>query len=264
MVNLAGRPAQAGLTIVASGTSAVPVKVVIPKPAATGYRWDFGDGTSATTQSPAVAHDYFPAIQGGKVAHSFDVTPALRYPPPPSTPTNSDGQADPRPAFGLRPLRRRLGTIVPHVTGDAYARYQVVGFSGSMVVHNLEAQAIALDRMAVVAHSDDPDDDPAPPQFAAMKSAVTIKAKSASGLGVFLLTSQLKKLGPLGPSMPGFTVFYEGTAADKTPVRFSYAFRTCAEATRASPSGSRRRRWHGMPRRWSRRWRRSPPTRRWR
>src|SRR5262249_13899060 len=61
-------------TATASGLVAAIDNLVPPATTATSYKWDFGDGTTATTQSPSVTHDFFPAIRPGRGAQSFDVT----------------------------------------------------------------------------------------------------------------------------------------------------------------------------------------------
>jgi hypothetical protein len=202
-----------------TSASFAPVVAQTP-PMATSYQWDFGDGSTVTTQAPVVTHDFFAAIQAGKVAHSFDVSCTIVH----------DNLAVKRTlvlqsAYGLC---RQFGVVVPPVSGDFYATFQQVAFSGSIVVHNLEASPIVLNQMACVAFSDDSSVTPAAPQFTAMKNPVQIQAKSVVALGVYVPTSQLQD-AKLGPKVNGFTVYYSGTmtAADGSavPVRFSYSFR---------------------------------------
>jgi hypothetical protein len=187
------------------------------KPAATSYRWDFGDGQTLTTQSPHVTHDYFPATQAGKVAHSFDVTCTVVH----------DNVTVKRTlvlhsAYGLC---RRLGVIVPPVTGTAYATFQHVAFSASLIVHNLEASPITLNSMACVPLSDDATVALPAPKFTTMHVPVVVAARSASGLGVYIPLNQLQ----LGSAVVnGFAVYYSGemqAGGTSVPVRFSYAFR---------------------------------------
>lgn len=188
------------------------------QPEATSYKWDFGDGQSLTTQSPNATHDYFPAIQAGKVAHSFHVTCTIVH----------DNVTVKRTLvlYSAYGLCRQLGVVVPPVTGTDYATFQHVAFSASLIVHNLESSPITLNAMACVPLSDQTAVAPPPPQFTAMKVPVVIAAKSASALGVYIPLSQLQLNGA---AVNGFTVLYSGTmkASNGTsvPVRFSYAFR---------------------------------------
>jgi hypothetical protein len=209
----------AGAKVTGSGTFARQLVVTTPmKPAATSYKWDFGDGTQIVTQSPIATHDYAPAIQSSAVAYSFHVSCTIVH----------DSLTVQRTLvlYSAYGLCRQLGTIVPRVTGDVYATNQRVAFSASLIVQNLEAQDITLNKMACVPLSTDPDANLPSPKFTPMTSPVTIRASSASGLGVYVPMSLLEQSSKLGPGVPGYAVYYGGVAADgKTPVRFSHVFR---------------------------------------
>jgi hypothetical protein len=189
------------------------------KPTATSYKWDFGDGHTLTTQSPIATHDYFPAIQADKVAHSFDVSCTIEH----------DNVTVKRTlvlhsAYGFC---RRFGVIVPHVTGTAtYATLQHVAFSASLIVHNLEALPVTLNRMACVPLSDNANVALPAPKFTTMKVPVVVAAKSASAIGVYIPLSQLRLANAV---VNGFAVHYSGQMQVGTgrsvPVHFSYAFR---------------------------------------
>ena len=188
-------------------------------PAGTAYEWDFGDGTTAQTTTPSVTHDYFPAIAGSDVARSFHVTCTIVH----------DNVTVKRTlvltsAYGIC---RQLGTIVPPVTSaSAYATFQHLAFSASLVVHNLEDAAITLDEMASVPVSDAASTAPPAPVFTRMQVPVTIAAHSASALGVYIPANELKLTGD---TTNGFIVYYSGemqrAGGPPLPVRFSYAFR---------------------------------------
>jgi hypothetical protein len=211
--------AKAATAHAATAAPAAP-KTATAKPAPASYKWDFGDGQTATTQSPTVAHDYFPAIQAGQLTHSFHVTCTI----------SQDNMTIKRTlvlhsAYGLC---RQAGTIVPPVTGDAYATFQHVGYSGSMVVHNLETSPITLDSMACIPLSKDATAALPAPKFTKMQVPVVLAANSATGVGVYITQAQLLQGGIAGANVTGFTVYYSGTmkGADgkAMPVRFSYAF----------------------------------------
>jgi hypothetical protein len=189
------------------------------KPDATSYRWDFGDGQTLTTQSPTATHDYFPAIQADKIAHSFHVSCTIMH-----------DNVTVRRTLVLHSsygLCRRHGVIVPPVTATAtYATFQHVAFSASLIVHNLEASSITISAMACVPLSDDGKVALAAPKFTSMNTPVVIAGKSASALGIYIPLSHLKLANAV---VNGFTVHYTGAmpAGDGKfiPVRFSRAFR---------------------------------------
>jgi hypothetical protein len=189
-----------------------------PTPTDTAYEWDFGDGTTLQTNASSVTHDYFPAITGGDLSRSFDVTCRIVH----------DNVTVKRTlvltsAYGLC---RRTGTIVPPITSaSAYATFQHLAFSASLVVHNLESAPITLDKMAFVPISDAAGATPPAPSFTAMTVPVTVGAHSACALGVYIPANELKLSGG---TTNGFVVYYSGELqepGESLPVRFSYAFR---------------------------------------
>jgi len=190
-------------------------------PQSTSYKWNFGDGTTATTQTPSVTHDYFPAIQAGLVSHVFDVTCTAEHDNVTVTRTlvlNS--------AYGLC---KNFGTLVPNIDSDVFATWHKgTGFSASMTIYNIEAEPITLTSTGVVALSDNPDAELPPPVFTTMKTPITIKAKSASAVGILISISQLASATKLGNAVPGFMVYYRGSYTEQgktTPVLFSRTIR---------------------------------------
>ncbi len=203
-------------TVTSAGTAtnsaiSAPVALRTP-PMATSYNWDFGDGQVVTTQAPTVSHDYFPAIEPDKVEHSFAVTCTIVH----------DNLTVKRTlvlhsAYGL--CRQATGIIVPPVTGDVYATFQHVAFSGSMVVHNLEAYPITLNSMACVPLSSDPSAELPSPQFTTMQVPVVLDLNSAMLLGVYINLDQLQQAaGALGPNVNGFTVYYSGRCSTSVKI----------------------------------------------
>jgi hypothetical protein len=169
------------------------------EPMATSYQWNFGDGQTLTTQSPTATHDYFPAIQAQKIAHSFDVTCTVVH-----DNVTIKQTLVLHSAYGLC---KRLGIVVPPVTGPDYATFQQVGFSASLIVHNLEPFAITLNNMACAPLSDDGSAQLPPPAFTTMQNPVVIAANSTSALGVYVSLSQLQLNGAVAN---GFAVYYTG------------------------------------------------------
>lgn len=197
---LAALKLPAGVSVKTSAAiGSLAQNIIKALPTATSYKWDFGDGTTLTTQSPTATHDYFPAIQSQNVSQNFNVTCTVVHDNITVTRTLALVSA-----YGVS---KKLGSIVPHYNGDDYAVFQHVGFSGSIVVHNIEPESITLNRMAIVPISDSPSVDPPAPQFVEMKTPVTIPANGSVGLGVYVTKDQL---GKLGPNTSGFTVYYSG------------------------------------------------------
>lgn len=187
-------------------------------PEATSYQWNFGDGQTLTTQSPNVTHDYSASIEAGDITRSFDVTCTAVH----------DNVTAKRTlvlhsAYGLC---KQLGAIVPRVTGSAYAKFQQVAFFASLTVYNLEPTLITLNSMACVPLSDNTSVAPPAPKFTTMQNPVTVGAKSASAIGVYIPVSELQVPGA---QINSFAVYYSGSmqaGGGKTiPVRFSYIFR---------------------------------------
>ena len=214
-------------TATASATIAAIPHLAPPAPVATTYKWDFGDGTTATTQSPVVMHDFFPAIRAGRSAQSFDVTCTAVH----------DNVTVKRTVtvHSAYDLCRRTGIIVPHVSDATYATFQHVAFTASLIVHNLEDLPLTLTQMAFVPISDDPAVLPQPPRFVAMAQPIRIAANGASALGIYVPLSELRDASRA--PMDGFTVIYTGQMAQadgsSVPVRFTRVLRiSLADARR--------------------------------
>jgi hypothetical protein len=215
------RQAAPNAAVTAVGSSAASSVNSQSAPQATSYKWSFGDGTTETTQSPSVTHDYFPAIQAGIVSHPFDVTCTVVHDNVTVTRTLV--------LHSAYELCKSYGTIVPNVESDVFATWQkTAGFTASMTVYNIESEAITLTQMGFVPLSDNPDALLPAPVFTTMKTPITIKAKSASALGVVISLAQLAPATKLGSAVPGFIVHYRGShvlQGKTTPVMFSRAIR---------------------------------------
>ena len=246
----AGTPAAAATTAIDSAGSVATGAAAAGALVDTSYTWDFGDGSApVTTQSPAVTHDFFPAITGNAVTHSFNVSCTAVH----------DNLTVQRTivlhsAYGMC---KQMGVVVPPITGaPTYAPPAAVslagildpppdtvplnGFSASMIVHNLEPLPIEIQSVAIVPMSDTTSVDPPAPQFTPMSTPQTIAASSASALGTFVPLSALS-LG--GPPANAFTLYYLGNvtrqaAGTNTSVRFSAVFRISALYSGLTTPGS--------------------------
>ena len=186
----------------------------------TSYRWDFGDGQTATTQAPVITHDYFAAIQADKVAHSFHVTCASVH----------DNVIAKRTlvlhsAYGMC---RQLGVAVPHVTGDVRADYRSGTLSASLIVHNPETAPMVIEKVAYVPLSDDTREQPPAPRFANLPAAVTVPARGAAALVARVAQKELQEAAPPN-RLSAYAAHYSGElrppGAATVPVRFSRIFR---------------------------------------
>ena len=144
--------------------------IQITPPAGISYQWDFGDGQTATTTSPNVTHNYYPSIKGSQIPYSFDVKCTIVHDSLSVTRTLVLHSA-----YGLC---RAIGVVVPYVTGDVYATFQKIAFSGSLVVNNPDIAPITLSQMAVVPVSSDSNAGLPAPKFTNMTTLVTIQANS--------------------------------------------------------------------------------------
>ena len=206
-----------GLTFSASGLLA-PIGVATPTAAATtSYQWSFGDGQTLTTTAPTSSHDYFAAMKGTDLTRAFDVTCTVVH-------DNITVQRTLvlHSSYGLA---RRMGVVVPPVTGTPYATFQQVAYTASMIVHNLEPAAITLTQQALLPISDTTTATLPAPAFTTMKTPIAIAANSSSAIGTYV---PLAALTLAGAFVNGFVVYYSGTIAiggATLPVRFSYTFR---------------------------------------
>ena len=115
----------------------------------------------------------------------------------------------------------------PVVATAAYATFQHVAYSASLVVTNLEAAPIALNSMACVPVSDDTAVAPPAPVFTDMNAPLVLNAASATAIGVYVTLDQLKLPGaPWSTGSSCSTLARcRGRMGRSTPVRFSCAFR---------------------------------------
>ena len=215
-----------------SWSAPVSAAIRIAPPTDVSYQWDFGDGQAATTTSPHVTHDYYHAIRGSQIAYSFDVKCTVRQDNISVTRTLVLHSA-----YGLC---RSTGVAVPYVTGDVYASFQKIAFSGCLIVSNPEpAAVIALHEMAIVPVGTDSKAEWPAPRFTNMATRVTIDAGSSSSIGVYV---PLEHLRSPGPNLRGFTVYYSGLMVSagepNVPVRFSWHFRIRSGDSRIAAGSS--------------------------
>jgi hypothetical protein len=186
------------------------------------FTWDFGDGTTATTTTATVDHDYFAALGPNDDHGIFTV----------SCTSVSDNVTVSRTlvVHSAYAMCKAQGAIVPHLEPDLYATKGPVGLTGTFTVHNIEDFPLVLDHMAIVPLTNQPDD-LAIPTFTALATPIAVAAKSSSVISVNAAYS-----AALPSSAPGFTVYYGGQGQG-TKVRFSNTFEvSVADQHKAPPS----------------------------
>lgn len=188
-----------------SGQHLVPPEPVILPPASTSYIWAFGDGQTATTDTPTVVHDYFPAITPGRVPFAFDVQCQIVQ----------DSISVTRTLVLYSPygMCQRGGVTVPNVTSDIYATLNSdsSSFSASLLVYNIEASAIIIDQIAIVAIWNDVTAS-FPFAFQSMAQPITVAPQSSSLLAVQVSRNDLS-VAASGEAVTGFIVAFQGTLA---------------------------------------------------
>jgi hypothetical protein len=187
------------------------------------FVWDFGDGTTATTTSATVAHDYFAAL-GPNDEHGIFTVKC-------TSPSDKVTVSRTLVVHSAYAICKKQGAIVPHLEADLYATKGPLGFTGTFTVHNIEDFPIVLDHLAIVPLSNHPDD-PAIPSFTPLGTPIAIAAKSSSVVSV-----NAPYTNALPDSAPGFTVYYGGSG-NGTKVRFSHTFELSVSDQRTPPPAS--------------------------
>ena len=227
------------------------------------FEWDFGDGTTKTTVSPQVNHDYSHALTADDSILHFDVRcRSIR------------DNIEIRRTLVLHSayaLCKQQGTIVPPVKADIYAHKAINSFHGVLEVTNLESEPLTITSQAIVPLTDNPDAQERP-VFRNLESPVILEPLSTTVVGVYpsyqsastnVLTKTLRSLrsissansalsqltetsnsskrtasavkgaellnkspldGDVPRDAPGFTVYFAGQNGDGMPVRFTHVF----------------------------------------
>lgn len=180
------------------------------------FEWDFGDGSSATTRSPEVSHDYFATIDHAAGGSQFVVSCKIKHADLTVQRTLS--------IFSAYAICKTTGTITPHVTADVFAHKEYNLLTARFVVHNVENDPIVLDRVSVTPTPEDGDALALPAPFVDLAHPVTVEARSSSAVGVNIpFVVGTPALGQLDHNAKGFTVLYTGTVGG-TPVRCRASF----------------------------------------
>ena len=172
----------------------------------TVYRWDFGDGTTATTDVPSIVHDYTGRFDLRSRASSFDVRCRVE-------------RAGDAPFEVVRTLVldswyaacRSQGRIICPVESATLAVLQAGVARGRFTVSNPEDQALTFDRIAIAPLLTD--DRGEAPSVRDLADPVVVQPTSSVAMAV------LPELDELPDEATGYTVLLAGSAADGTPAR---------------------------------------------
>jgi len=180
------------------------------------FEWDFGDGSTTTTRTPVVSHDYFAAIDHAAGIGQFVVSCHVKH----------AGIIVKRTLtiHSAYAICKATGTVVPHVTADLFAHKRYNMLTGMFTVYNVEDAPIVLDRVSITPMIEDGDAVTLPRPYVNLQQPITIAARSVSMVGVNVpFVTDTPQAGQLRFDVKGFTVLYAGTVG-ASPVRCSAVF----------------------------------------
>ena len=187
---------------------AMPAPVAWPT-----YYWDLGDGTTMTTTTPMVEHDYQDSLSPDRDHQQFHVTARLEVP--------GEEPIEVRrtvTVFSGYVLAKQHGVIVPKVTVEGDAHKVVNGFEASFAVKNIEPFDLTLDTLRVEQIAEDSNAQTVPGAGIGIDPPITIAANQTSVVPVRV------DFGQVPAGCPGFVVYYGGTTPDGVPVRVEAHF----------------------------------------
>lgn len=171
--------------------------------------WDFGDGTTASTRSLQVEHDFSRALEPDQEVLSFDITCRL---------ADSKEVARTLTLHSVYGILRRRGVLSPPVASTIHAAKSGSGFSGQLTASNIEHEPITITHRSITPLTDDADALHVP-QMTRLRQPIEIPARSDVTIGTY---------AAFGSTLPydaaGFEVRFAGTSASGAPVRFGAVF----------------------------------------
>ena len=227
VVKSSSRPGSSTLGAVVLDLGDVDLRPAVDDALAPEYHWDFGDGTRAVTETPAVAHDFFDGIDHERGYGSFHVRCFARQTGLTTTRTLT--------VYSAYSACKRLGTIVPRVIGDTFASKRYSLLSGRFTVQNVESVPLVLDSLSLTPLSDDPDALALPREPVALAQPIEVAPNSSTVIAVNVpITTRSPDAGHLRHDVPGFVALYLGSAG-ALPVRVSATFEVPAGERGAHP-----------------------------
>jgi hypothetical protein len=168
------------------------------------FEWDFGDGTSATTRTPEVRHDYFASIPHEAGGGQFVVTCKIKH-------ADLTVQRS-LSVFSAYAICKGTGTVVPHVNADVFAHKEYNMITAKFELHNVENEDMVLNRMSVTVNPEDGDALALPAPLVDLGRPITIAARSSSMVGVNVpFVAGTPAAGQLDHNVKSFSVLYTGT-----------------------------------------------------
>ncbi|MDE1995738.1 MAG: hypothetical protein KGI75_24780, partial [Rhizobiaceae bacterium] len=108
------------------------------------YHWDFGDGTTASTASGFIDHDFSAALAVDEEHRLFDVACSIE--------TASAGNFSVKRTLSVvnaYAVCRNRGVVAPPVVYESHARKVLAAFEASISVQNIEATSLSLVRQRI-------------------------------------------------------------------------------------------------------------------
>jgi hypothetical protein len=171
------------------------------------YRWEFGDGKTATSMHPNIAHDYSARIDHSKLHTLFHLKVTVT--PPGGVPREIRRTVS---VLSTYALAKRRGYLEPIVETSLNAARVRGGFSAMLDARNLEDEAITLTSRRFQPLFDDPDHPCVPSAPERISLRIEPKGK--------LRTQALIPTNKLPRDAVGFAVHYSGVSG-RQRVRFS-------------------------------------------
>lgn len=185
-----------------------PLLNIVPfQNAPTTYRWDFGDGSTATTNDPNIAHDFSAAFDADTQHRLFDVRVRIeRQGEQPVEVVRTLSM------FSAYAICKSLGTIVPRSRCTGLATKVLAGYAVTVTVDNIEPVPITLTERFITAVMPD-DEELALPVRSELPKAVTIGAHSTVAIPVTVGKDVVTK------EANALVIVFSGTTANGEAVR---------------------------------------------
>ena len=171
------------------------------------YHWDFGDGSTATTHDPSIAHDFSAAFDADTQHRLFDVRVRIeRQGEQPVEVTRTLSM------YSAYAMCKSLGTIIPRSRCTGLATKVLAGYAVTVTVDNIESVPLTLTERLVTAVLPD-DEDLALPVRAELPQPITVGAHSTVAIPVTIGKDAVTK------EANAVLIVFSGTTADGLPVR---------------------------------------------
>ncbi len=139
------------------------------------YRWDFGDGTTGTSDTPTIAHDFRAALNSTDEFQFFDVSVSR------TRKSSKDGTSLERWTRTLSVHNayvacKKRGYVVPSVKTSGWAKKIGENFAGKAVIENVEPVPITLRSRLLIAAPQDTETTASPSALEAVDPPIVVPA----------------------------------------------------------------------------------------